>query len=366
MKLEILKKHLDEAVQIVSKVSNKNLSLPVLGCILIFSTKTKTVLRATNLDVSVEVALKTKILSDGVVAVPAHIFTQSISATTDEKIILESSGNILKIISPHSESKINTIDASDFPTLPYVKDGHGVSITLQTKEFLRALRATSFASATTGIRPELSSVFMSLSGGVLTSAATDSFRLAEMKIQTKTKQDAHPVLIPSRNIQDIMRVVSDSETMEMRIDENQATYIAGGNYITSRIIDGAFPEYQAIIPQKYTTVATLLTGDALKALRKVLVFVDQTGQVEIAVNSKNKTFTIQAASPQVGETYEELDAVIEGEDVTMHFNAKYILDALSVVASDSVSFKFSGHGKPLVLSEIPEKGFTYLVMPMNK
>lgn len=163
-----------------------------------------------------------------------------------------------------------------------------------------------------------------------------------------------------------MRVVSDSETMEMRIDENQATYIAGGNYITSRIIDGAFPEYQAIIPQKHTAVATLLTGDALKALRKVLVFVDQTGQVEIAVNSKNKTFTIQAANTQVGETYEELDAVIEGEDATMHFNAKYILDALSVVASDSVSFKFSGPGKPLVLSEIPEKGFTYLVMPMNK
>lgn len=366
MKLEILKKHLEEIVQIISRVSNKNLSLPVLGCILISASPTKTTMRATNLDVSVEFDLKTKVLKEGVVAVPAQIFNQSISTITDEKITLEVVDSNLHIVGSHGVSKLKTIDHEDFPTLPYVKDGEGVSLTINTKEFLRAIKSTSFAVASSGMRPELSSVFLGIFGGVLTAAATDSFRLAEIKIQTKTKQDTEPILLPARNIQDIVRVVSSSDVVEIRIGENQATYVANGNYITTRIIDGAFPEYQKIIPKNFTTSATFLTEDILTTLKRVSVFVDQTGQVEFSLSSENKKFMVRATNTQVGETYESVDATIEGEDLTMYFNARYILDALNVVSTDSVSFKFSGVGKPLIVSEVPEKGFTYLVMPMNK
>jgi len=366
MKLELLKKNLEDVVGVVSRVSNKNLSLPVLGCVVISATKNSTTIQATNLDVSVEITLKSKVVSEGRVAVPAQIFNQAVSASTDEKLTLTEDGGVLKITTKHGEVKLNTVDPSDFPTLPFVKEGAGVSFILPSKEFIRSLKGVVFASATSGMRPELSSVFVSVADGVLTCAATDSFRLAEMRTQLKTKHSIEPVLIPARNIQDIMRVIGNSDTIEIRIGENQITYITDGNYITSRVIDGAFPEYHAIIPKDFTTLCTVLTEDMVKALRNVSVVADQTGQVELSLSGKDGVFSVRGVNTQIGETYEKLDAVIEGDDVSMNFNLRYILDALGAVSTDSVAFKFSGPGKPLILKEVPEKGFTYLVMPMNK
>ena len=366
MKLELLKKHLEEVVQIVSRVSNKNLSLPVLSCVLLVAEAGRTVLRATNLDVSVEVVLKSKIIEDGVVAVPAQVFSQTVSAIADEKVVLEEESGVLHVKSSHGEAKLKTLDASEFPTLPYVKEGEGVSVTLSSKEFLHTIKSTSFAASTSGMRPELASVFLHISDGNIIAAATDSFRLAEIKLKTKNKQNTNPILIPIRNIQDITRLVSNSETVEIRVGENQATYIAAGSFITSRIIDGAFPQYEAIIPKDFTTTATVLKEDILQSLKKTSVFTDQSNQVEFSLDMKNKTFTTQATNSQVGEAVNTTDAAIEGGDVTMHFNVRYILDALNATTADSVVFKFSGPGKPLIINEVPDSGFTYLVMPMNK
>lgn len=366
MKLELLKKHLEEAVQLVSKVSNKNLSLPVLGCVVISATEAHTTLRATNLDVSVEVGLKSKVIENGIVAIPAAILSQSISTIISEKVTVTSDGSLVTLTTQSGKLKINTIDPSDFPTLPYIQEGEGTSLSLPTKEFMYSLRGVAFAAAQSNIRPELASVFMSVADGTLVTAATDSFRLAEVRLPIKTKQHADPILIPVRNIGDILRVVEGFEMVEVRIGENQITCIAGDNFITSRIVDGAFPEYHAIIPTQHTTVATVLKEDITRALKGVMVFTDQTGQMELSVDTEKKTLTFTGTNAPVGEAREALGATLEGESLTMFFNARYILDAMHIAASDSVSLQFSGAGKPMVVNEVPDKGFTYLVMPMNK
>lgn len=366
MKLEILKKHLESAVQTVTRVSNKNLSLPILQCVVISAKENHTTLRATNLDTSVEMHIKSKIIEGGTVAVPAHIFNQTINTLTDEKVILEGDTSGLRVVGVHGEIRLNTVDPSDFPKLPFVQEGIGTTITVPSKEFLRALRGVVFAAATTPIRPELSSVFVHVLDTTLITAATDSFRLAEMRVPVKTKHTADPILIPARNIQDIVRVVDGSEVVEVRFSDNQVTYIANGNYITSRTIDGAFPEYGAIIPKTFSTTATVLVEDMVNALRKVAVVADQTGQVHFSIDVSKKDFSIKGTNTSVGEIHESIEAVLEGEDVSMFFNVRYLLDALGAASADSVVLKFSGAGKPLILNEVPEKGFTYLVMPMNK
>ncbi|XKT74631.1 MAG: DNA polymerase III subunit beta [Patescibacteria group bacterium UBA2163] len=366
MKLELLKKHLEDATQIVSRVSNKNLSLPVLGCVVISATQNKTTLRATNLDVSVEIALKSKVVKEGDVAVPAHVFSQAVNAISDEKITLESDEGILKIITGHGEVKLNTIDVSDFPTLPCVKEGEGVSLTLPVKEFSRSLKGVVFAAATSGMRPELASVFLTVQDGMLITAATDSFRLSEIKADIKVKNNIDSILLPARNIPDILRVIERTDTVEVRVGENQVTYMSDGNFITSRVIDGAFPEYTAIIPKDFTTTATLLTEDLQRALKKVAVVTDQAGQVAFNLDPSSKLLSVNGVNTQVGESRESVDAALEGEPIQVNFNIRYILDALSTVVTDSLVFKFSGVGKPLIISEVPDKGFTYLVMPMNK
>jgi DNA polymerase-3 subunit beta len=365
MKLEILKEHLDSAVGIVGKVSNKNLSLPVLGCVVIAAHGDSVVVRATNLDVSVEVSLKAKILEDGVVAVPAGILTQAVSTATDQKLTLTTSGSAFTITGSHGTASLKTVDVADFPTLPYVKDGQGTSVSLPSEVLVRVLRAVVFAASPSGMRPELSSVFVSVTGAELVAAATDSFRLAEMRVPLKAKE-ADPILIPARNIPDILRVVQMGDTVEVRIGENQATFIAGGNYVTTRTVDSAFPEYRAIIPKSFGSTATALTEDALRAFRKVSVFTDAYNQVELALAPSKKTFAVSAMNAAVGETHEELDAALQGDDITINFNARYIVDALGAVSGDSVVFKIAGPGKPMVIEEAPARGLTYLVMPMNK
>jgi len=366
MKIEILKEHLERASHITSRVSNKNLSLPVLGAVVISATSQKTTLRATNLDISVEVVVKAKVITEGTIAVPAAVFNQLVTATTDQKITLTSNGHILDFSGSHGTSKLHTLDVSEFPTLPFVKDGEGQVVNMASKDLLTALRAVSFAASSSGIRPELSSVFLKLGAGELVAAATDSFRLAEMRLPVKTKNSTEAVLVPARNTGEIIRILETGDTAELRIGENQITFISGGNFITSRVIDGAFPDYTAIVPKSFSTTTTMLVEDVVKTLRKVSVFTDATGQVEFSVSKSEKKVTLRAANAQVGETLEEVDAVFEGEDMALFFNIKYILDALSVVAADSIVCKFSGPGKPLIISEVPNKGFTYLVMPMNR
>lgn len=366
MKIEVLKKHLEEAVQMVSRVSNKNLSLPVLGCILISATTNGASLRATNLDVSIEVQLKSKINDGGVVAIPAQVFLQAVNAIIDEKIHISTDGNMLNLKTKHGETNLKTVDASEFPSLPYIKKGVGVSVSIPSKEFIRSLKSVVFSAANSGMRPELAAVFISMSDGTLTTAATDSFRLAEMTTSLKTKESFDPILVPARNIPDIIRTIDPTDTVEIRVDDNQATYIAGGNFITSRLIDGAFPEYNAIIPKKHTTSATVLLEDLSQALRKVTVVTDQSGQVDFNIDTKKRTFTLTASSAPVGTTHEYIESTIDGENIAMRFNARYIIDALNIISTDSVTLQFSGPGKPLVIHETPNKGFTYLLMPMNR
>lgn len=366
MKIEILKENLEKAVSIVAKVSNKNLSLPVLGCVLIVVEGDRAVLRATNLDVSVEVVLKAKILQEGIVAVPSHILSQTISALTDQKLILKTSGNNLVIDGERGTTSITTVDVREFPTLPFVKEGDGVVVVAPTKDLIVALRSVSFAASTSSIKPELSSISLSLEKGEFIAAATDSFRLAEIRLPMKIKGSFNSLLIPARNIVDIIRAIEGSVEVEIRIEDNQCSFVSDFGHITSRTIDGTFPDYHAIIPRDYIASATCLKEDAVRAFRKISIFTDSFNQVHISIKPTSKNLSVRALNASVGETVDNIPAALEGEDIDINFNAKYIVDALSILASDGVTFSVAGVGKPMVITDNPHKGFTYLVMPMNR
>jgi DNA polymerase-3 subunit beta len=366
MKIEILKENLERAVSNASKVSNKGLSLPVLGCVLIVVGKDRAVVRATNLDVSVEVVLKAKIFDEGIVAVPAHTLAQTVSALTDQKLTLESSGNTLVINGSRGKTSLTTVDAGEFPKLPYVKDGTGVSVSLPVRDFSAALHAVSFAAATNSMKPELASVALNLEKSELVAAATDSFRLAEVRIPVKTKGSFETVLIPARNIPDIVRAAEGSEEVEVRVGENQCSFVTEAGYLTSRTIDGAFPDYRAIIPTESVASATCLKDDAMRAFRKVSIFTDSYNQVHLSLKPSGKEFTIHAVNASVGEADDHIPATLEGEDIDINFNARYIVDALAIMGGTSVAFSVAGPGRPMLITDAPHKSFTYLVMPMNR
>lgn len=366
MEIEILKENLEKAVSITSKVSNKNLSLPVLGCVVFSVEAGKALVRATNLDVSVEVSLKAKIQKNGIVAVPAHILSATISSFSDQKLVLKVSGNVLSIKGERGTTAITTVDATEFPTLPYVKEGKGVSVPIPSRDFIALMRSAVFAASNSTVKPELASVSLSFDGMNLIAVATDSFRLAEVKVPLKVKGSFSQVLLPARNMADIIRAIESEDTIEMRVGENQCSFVTSVGHITSRTIDGAFPDYQQVIPKDSVASATCLKEDAVSAFKKVAIFTDSYNHVHIAVKPSEKLFSVNALNTSVGETTDKIPGTVEGEDIEINFNARYITDALPVVSGDSVKFSIAGPGRPMVITDVPHKHFTYLVMPMNR
>jgi DNA polymerase-3 subunit beta len=366
MKIEILKENLEKAVSISARVSNKNLSLPVLGCILISVTSGKTKLQATNLDLSSETPLKAKIIEEGIVAVPAHTLSQTISALADQKLTLKTEGNNLVAEGDRGRTLITLVDPSEFPVLPHVKETNSEEIKLSARTLVAVIRSVAFATAASSIKPELASVCFSLEGGELVAAATDSFRLAEARAAVKTKGSFGAVLLPARNTADILRILDESDEVEIRVGENQVSFVSEFGTITSRTIDGAFPDYRSVIPRDFVSSATCLKEDAAQAFRKISIFTDSFNQVHLSFKPSEKTFTVRALNASVGETLDKIPAALDGEDVDINFNARYIVDALAVVPGDSVAFSTAGQGRPMVMTDVPHKSFTYLVMPMNR
>ncbi len=366
MKLEILREHLDKAASLVAKVTNKNLSLPVLSCAVFVVENGKAVLRATNLDLSIEANLKAKVISEGTIAVPAHVLTQTISALSEQKVTLKVSGNNLVIEGERGTTSITLVDPREFPTLPYVKEGTGVSVRLPSKDFISTARMVAFAASTSSVKPEQAAVSFTLEKGELIAAATDSFRLAEIRIPLKVKESFHSVLIPARNISEIIRAAESGGEVEMRVGDNQCTFAGEFGYLTSRTIDATFPDYRAIIPKESVASATMLREDVIRAFRKISIFTDSFNQVHIALHPSEKSLTVRSLNAAVGETIDHIPAAAEGEDIDINFNARYITDALSVISGDSVTFAVAGAGRPMVITPTGDKYFTYLVMPMNR
>ncbi len=366
MKIEILRENLERAVSVAARVSNKNLSLPVLGCVVFSVNEKESQLKSTNLDLSMEISLKAKVLQEGVVAVPAHIFLQTISAMGDQKLTMETKGNNLVIEGDRGTTSLTTIDPLEFPSLPRVKKNSSEGILLPVKVFTTALRSVAFSASVSSVKPELASICVSLEQGELVVAATDSFRLAETKASIKTKASFGTILLPARNVPDILRALDESEEVDIQVGENQVSFVSDFGTVTSRIVDGAFPDYRSVIPRDFVASATCLKEDAVRAFRKISIFMDSFNQVHLSLKPSEKLFAVRALNSSVGETFDRIPAALDGEDIDINFNARYIIEALAVLPGDSVVFSTAGQGRPMVMTDTPHKGFTYLVMPMNR
>ncbi|MCD5384397.1 MAG: DNA polymerase III subunit beta, partial [Candidatus Pacebacteria bacterium] len=198
---------------------------------------------------------------------------------------------------------------------------------------------------------------------------TDSFRLAEKRVnQNITTTDELAILIPQKNTQNLLSILEqldENKEIDVLIDNDQFSVYTNNIYITLRTIDGSFPDYQKIIPKDATTTVTVLKQDLSQIIKKAGVFSDKFNKINIKVDANTKKITISTTSGDAGETEDYIQGVIEGETSTMTINHKYVIDCLQSVHSDSVILSFYGQGKPLVISGVGDKSFTYLVMPMN-
>ena len=366
MKIECSQEQLLDSVGLVEKISAKNPNLPVLACILLQVRNKQLLLRATNLDLGIESCIPVKTTEDGMVAVPARTFYNTISSTYGGQFIrLETVKENLSVTTAASKTLVKTIPYEDFPTLPTIKNPK--KLNLKTKELLVGLRSVWYSASLSSIKPEQASVYLYSDGNSLMYVSTDSFRLAEKTVPSSGVVDFQPVLIPLKALADLIRVFEfKEEEVEVHISDTQITFLFDKLYITSRLVDGSFPDYKQIIPKQHTTEAIVLKQDLISAFKKVNIFADKFNQVSFSIKPSKKSFTLSARNSDVGETIETVNAALSGEDVDINFNQKYVTDCFQSINSDSISLVFDGLTKPMVMRGVSDNTFLYLVMPMNR
>jgi DNA polymerase III subunit beta len=366
MKIECVKSKLTEVVNKTERVVGKNLTLPILSCLLLEVKNNLLTIHSTNLDLGVKVSIPVRVLKDGLVAVPGNIFHSFISQLPGEgNVTLEVVEKNLEVKTAHIKTIIKTFNPEDFPIIPSVSDPN--SLKVSAKDFVKGLRSVWYSSATSSMKPELSSVYIHQTDNGVVFAATDSFRLAEKKIIVKNLRDFNPILIPFRNTAEIIRVFEEiDDPIELHISKGQISINHNNIYLVSRVVDGSFPDYEQIIPKDFKTEVTVLKQDLLNALKISTVFSDNFNQVNIKVVPSKKSFEIKTENANIGRNVISIESVVKGEELGINFNHKYIIDCFQSIEADSVTLGFNGQHKAVVIKGVGDRSFTYLVMPMNR
>jgi len=370
MKIGTTKEKLLSAILLVERIVGKKESLPVLSCIRLEVGKEVSI-SATNLEAGIEIKIAADIEEVGIVAVNAHVLSQTIRSISGDKITLTLEDNNLLIESRGTKTLIKTVSHTEFPILFSKEEKRG--ITISREQLLHGIQAVSYAASPSMIRPELGSVFVSLSNSGIVTVATDSFRLAEKNISTSSIKDAQDILIPLKHALEITHILEsiDAETVNLSIDDSQINISSTGGNITnlryiSRVVDGQFPNYKEIIPRTFTTEATVLKNDFAEMLRKARVFSGNDQHLGLHLYPKRKIFSATAQSNNVGEMSDSIDAAISGDDLDINFHIGYLSDCFSSTQSDSIVLGFSGPARPMVIRGVSDSSFTYLVMPLNR
>jgi len=364
MKLECTIEKIKNAVSQVERITGKNLTLPVLSSILLIASPKSLKLRSTNLSLGIEIEIPAKIEKEGTLAISGSVLNAIFSnVSQNENMLLEERDGNLFIKTKKSQIKLKCTPHEDFPTIPTVA---GTSFEIDAKKIIDGIKSVYYSSSVSDIKPEISSVYIYTNNDNLVFVSTDSFRLAEKKIKVKGLPEISGILIPFKNISEILKVFGEIQgVIKVCFNKNQISFSSDNIYLTSRVIDGIFPDYRQIIPKDSATEVVVLKQDLLNALKLSNIFSDKFNQVNLKIAPKEKIFELSSANNDIGENKTYLDAVINGENIELSFNYKYFLDCFQSIVTDSVSIK-SGASRPMVISPVSDPSFTYLIMPMNK
>ena len=366
MEIEVEQSKLAKALSAVSRVAaGARTTLPVLSNVLIRVNKKKTTLTTTNLDMAVEDFLPTSSSKDGVVTVPAKLLSEFVAnLPNNETVYLSTKGEKVIVKAGKYSSTINSMAADDFPELPEIDEKQAVVFKMGVEEFKVGLSEVMIASSNDLTRPSLTGVYFNTDGGALYIAATDGYRLAEKKFIDKVKSEVKAI-VPSGSLAEVMRLLSDSDDeVEIIFDESQVKFRLGEVEVTSKLIDGSFPDYRRLIPEKSDTTLELDRAELARVTKLAALFAREVGGSIVCEAKESGVFTISSVANEFGENNSEMEVkVTKAGKVTL--NARYLMDALNVLNEDKVVFRFSGTLAPVVMKNAKSDDYVHIIMPLK-
>lgn len=348
----------------------ENVNTPILKNILI-KADTRVTMQATNLEIGVTIQTNAKITEPGGITIPFAPLASIIQNSVSERISFSTQGNTLTVTTDNYEAKIQGLATEEFPIIPSIDEG-AKTMTIGVDAFITAMHQITGAAATTDIKPELNSVLFDFQGGALTCAATDGFRLAEKKFAQNAfgaaTGDPIRALVPLKTIQEIVRIFPAGEQMTLAFDEHQVLCTAKDISLISRLVDGSYPDYAAIIPKTTAAEVQVEREQCAAAIKLVSNFSGRASDVAVRLSADEKQLEIFASNQLVGENaYQVPVKKKKGAAVKEFvFNWRYLLDAIRALPGGTLTLGVNAENKPVLLKSSDDDSVFYIVMPIQK
>ena len=362
MKITVTQENLNRALSAVSRIASSKTSLPILSNILIKTDNNRLCVAATNLEIASVYYIGAKVTSEGSLTIPARLASEFVNQLPKSNVDLKVDSTKLHIASGNYKSTINGTVADEFPELPTIEPKS--TLVLPASLLKQAIAQTVITASHDDTRPVLTGVLCYSRDGQMYMAATDGYRLSERRL-VETKED-FSALVPASTLQEIARVIpEDLDEVTMLIDDSQVRFAMGDIEVTSRLIDGKFPDYQQLIPKSTDIVVRVKAAELGRITKIASLFARESGgSVTLHTDEARQMVSIHSIASQLGENTSETEGEISGEG-SVTLNSRYLLEALGCMETPEITFGFSGKLAPCVLRPDGDVNYQHIVMPLK-
>lgn len=363
MIVKCLKENLSYGLQNVQKAISAKKTLPILDGILLSAKNNHLTISATDLEIAIETKIPAEIIKEGEVVVTSGKFTELIKRLPNINIDLIQNQQNMTIKYLNSEVEIKGFNPEEYPLIPQVEKIFNFNIT--TKNINSLIKKTIFSSSTDEGRPVFNGSLLNIKEDIIKIVTTDSHRLAINQLKTDNISEEIKIIIPRKTMNEILRIFKDEEELiNIYGNERQVCIASSDTKIISRIVEGNFPNFDQVIPRSFQTIIKVNKKDFTETIDRASLFVDSMDNISIIkLNITDSNINISSNS-EAGYLNENINAYVEGDKLEISFNSRYLLEALKVIETDDIEFKFSGSLSPAIMKEINDS-YTYLVLPLR-
>jgi len=382
MKVVCSQSELNSALQLVSRAVATRPTHPVLANVLLTADAGSNRLSLTGFDLSlgIQTSLAASVETSGAITLPARLLGEIVSRLSSDSpvtLAVDDSGEQVQLTSLSGSYQMRGMSADDYPDLPMVESG--MTLKLQPERLVQALKGTLFASSADEAKQLLTGVHLKFNQRALEAAATDGHRLAVLNVEDALQDAAvtdaledegFAVTLPSRSLREVERLMASwrsDEPVSLFCDRGQVVFLAADQMVTSRTLEGTYPNYGQLIPDGFTRTFGMDRRALIAALERIAVLADQHNNVvKFSSQPEDGVVQISADAQDVGSGSESLPSNLEGDAMQIAFNVRYLLDGLKAMGSDRIVLHCNAPTTPAVLrSEEASEAFTYLVMPVQ-
>lgn len=366
MKLTTNREELVSKLSIVSRAVSTRAATQALSGVLLKAAEGRLTLTATDLDLGLQTTIDAQVESEGSVLLPGRLLAEVARSLADPKVEIEAreAEHDVEIRSGSSSFHLRVLPAEDFPKLPEA-DAEG-GLTIPAKALEASIDLVARAASRDDMRPVLTGVLVSASGKEMTMVATDSYRLAVKKTELESELGGEiEANIPARALRELSRILSAEGVEQARIwlQTNQAVFEAGSITLTTRLIEGQFPNFRQLLPESYEHDVRLPRPEFLDVARRVSQLAQRNAPLRLSFAPGE--LTVAAETPDVGDATETMPAAFEGEELEIGFNPEFLKEGIESVAGDEVLLRLISPLRPGLLEPVEGDDFRYLVMPIR-